>query len=250
MSASVAGNPDDKMTNFFITGFSGVGAGALQMTYAYKKSEHNDVAHSLFRNFEMDSSENSELRKAVIRLATRARHGRNPDWLRRLRRMTRENLMTQLHLVLRQTGYRAIVRLYNAFVHSRQVQIVIEDDVFERRLGGLHVFRGISLARDERLGKSTNIFYKIIYLYFLFTYFLFIALESLLRDDSNTDSDSTFFEENSIMASPQHSVRTAGIINHAARRHSNTVSDSINLEEENPIDGEAPPARGACSRYI
>ena len=58
------------------------------MTYAYKKSEHNDVAHSLFRNFEMDSSVNNELRKTVIRLAARARHGRNPDWLRRLCRMS------------------------------------------------------------------------------------------------------------------------------------------------------------------
>ena len=90
------------------------------MTYAYKKSEHNDVAHSLFRNFEMDSSVNNELRKAVIRLAARARHGRNPDWLRRLRRMSRENLITQLRLVLRQTGYRAIVRLYNRPGGGRQ----------------------------------------------------------------------------------------------------------------------------------
>ena len=35
------------------------------MTYAYKKSEHNEVAHSLFGNFEMDSSVNNELRKVV-----------------------------------------------------------------------------------------------------------------------------------------------------------------------------------------
>ena len=41
------------------------------------------------------------------------------------------------------------------------------------------------------------------------------------------------------MASPQHSARTAGIINHAARRHSD--SNSINLEEEeNPIEVEDP----------
>ena len=144
---------------FFITSFSGVGAFALQMTYAYKKSEHHDVAHSLFGNFEMDNSINNELRKAVLRLAARARHGRNPDWLRRLRRISRENLITQLRLVLRQTGYRAIVRLYNAFAHSREVQRVIEDDVFEHSLGGLHVFRGISLAHEERLGKSKNIFF-------------------------------------------------------------------------------------------
>ena len=38
----------------------------------------------------------------------------------------------------------------------------------------------------------------------------------------------------------QHSARTAGILNHAARRYSDTDSDSINLEEENPIDVEAP----------
>ena len=94
----------------------------------------------------MDSSVNNDLRKAVIRLAARARHGRNSDWLRRLRRMSRENLITQLRLVLKQTGYRAIVRHYNAFAHSRQVQTVIEDDVFERRLGGLHVFRGTSIS--------------------------------------------------------------------------------------------------------
>ena len=185
MAASAAGNPDDdEMTNFFITGFSGVGAGALQMTYAYKKSEHNDVAHSLFGNFEMDSSVNNELRKAVIRLAARARHGRNPDWLRRLRRMSRENLITQLRLVLRQTGYRAIVRLYNAFAHSRQVQTVIEDDVFERRLGGLHVFRGISLARDERLGKSTNIFLffsKYLSRFFIYIFFIYSFRESFTR---------------------------------------------------------------------
>ena len=213
----------------------------MQMTYVYKKSEHHDVAHSLFRNFEMANSVNNELRKAVLRLAARARHGRNPNWQRRLRRMSRENLITQLRLVLRQTGYRARVRFCNAFAHSRQVQTVIEDNVFERRLGGLHVFRGISLAREERLGKSKNIiFFKIIYLDFLFTYFLFIALESLLRDDSDTDSDSTFFEENSIAASPQHSARTAGILNHAARRHLDTDSDSITLEQENPIVFEGP----------
>ena len=85
---------------------------------------------------------------------------------------------------------------------SPEVQRVIEDDVFERRLGGLHEFRGISLEREERLGKSKNIFFfKIIYLAFLFTYFLFIAWESLLHDDSDTDSDSTFFVENSIAVS-------------------------------------------------
>ena len=181
---------------------SAIGAGALQMTYAYKKSEHHDDAHSLFENVEMDNSVNNELRKAVLRLAARTRHGRNPDWLRRLRRMSRENLITQLRLVLRQTGYRATFRLYNAFAHSRQVQTVIEDDVFQRRLGGLHVFRGISLAREERLGKSKNIFFFLNNLssFFLFTYFLFIALESLLDDDSDKDSDSTFFEENSIAA--------------------------------------------------
>ena len=44
---------DDEMTNFFITSCSGVGAGALQMAYAYKKAEHHDVAHSLFGNFEI-----------------------------------------------------------------------------------------------------------------------------------------------------------------------------------------------------
>ena len=54
----------------------------------------------------MDNSANNELRKAVLRLAARARHGRNPDWLRRLRRMSRENLITQLRLVLRQARYR------------------------------------------------------------------------------------------------------------------------------------------------
>ena len=97
MAASAAGNPDDEMTNFFITGFSGVGAGALQMTYAYKKSEHNDVAHSLFGNFEMDSSVNNGLRKAVIRLAARARPGRNPDWFGRLRRMSREKVFLAWH---------------------------------------------------------------------------------------------------------------------------------------------------------
>ena len=71
MAESAAGNPDDEMTNFLITDFSGVGAVALQMTYAYKKSEQNDDAHSLFGNFEMDSSVNNE-----IRLAAKARHGR------------------------------------------------------------------------------------------------------------------------------------------------------------------------------
>ena len=135
--------------------------------------------------------------------------------------MSRENLITQ-------------------FAHSRQVQTVIEDDVFERRLGGLHVFRGISLAHEERLGKSKNIiFFKIIYLDFLFTYFLFIALESLLRDDYDTDSDSTFFEENSIAATPQHSARTAGILNH----QNFVVAAGIAIivyEIQNLGNGEAP----------
>jgi len=120
----------------------------------------------------MDNSVNIELRKAVLRLAARARHGRNPAWVRRVRRMSRENLITQLRLVLRQTGYRAIVRLYNAFAHSREVQCVIEDDVFDRRLRSLPVFRGIALAREERLGKSKkHFFFKIIFITFLLTYF-------------------------------------------------------------------------------
>ena len=59
---------DDEMTNFFIRSFSGVGAGALQMTYVYNKSEHHDVAHSLFGNFKMDNGVNNELQKAVLRL--------------------------------------------------------------------------------------------------------------------------------------------------------------------------------------
>ena len=107
---------DDEMANFFITSFSGVGAYALQMTYAYKKSEHHHVAHSLFGNFEMDNSLNNELRKSVLRLAARARHGRNPDWLRRYRCMSRENLITQLRLVLRQTS--GIVQELGFIMHS------------------------------------------------------------------------------------------------------------------------------------
>ena len=171
------------MTNFFIAGFSGVVVGALQMTYAYKKSEQKNVAHSRIGNFEMDSSVHHELRKAVIRLAARARHGRNPEWLRRLRRMSCADLMTQLRLVLRHTGYRAIVRLYNAFAHSRAVQAVIEDDVFERRLGGMHVFRSISLARDERLGKSTNIFFfqNNLSIFFIYIFFIYSFRESFTR---------------------------------------------------------------------
>ena len=74
--------------------------------------------------------------------------------------MLRENLIIKLRLVLRQTRSRVIVRHYNAFAHSRKVQRVIEDDVFEHSLGGLHVFRGISLAREERLGMSKNIIFQ------------------------------------------------------------------------------------------
>ena len=74
--------------------------------------------------------------------------------------MSRENLTAQLHRLLRVTGYRAIVRLYNLFVHSREVQRVIEDNVFDRQFNDLHVLRSIANAREERLGKSKTFFSK------------------------------------------------------------------------------------------
>ena len=120
----------------------------------------------------MDNDANRALRRAVLRLAARARDGRNPDWLRHLRRMSCENLSVQLSLLLRATGYRTIVRLYNSFVHSREVQRVIEDDVFERQLSSLYVFRGIANVREERLGKSKffqNNFH-FIYIFFIYSF--------------------------------------------------------------------------------
>ena len=53
-----------------------------------------------------------------------------------------------------------IARLYNLFRHSREVQRDIEDDVFDRQLNDLYVFRSIANAREERLGKSETIFSK------------------------------------------------------------------------------------------
>ena len=97
---------------------------------------------------------NRSLRQAVLRLAARARHGRNPEWLRHLRRMSYENLSSQLRVLLRASGYRVTVRLYISFAHSREVQRVIEDDVFDRELISLYVFHVRTNGREERLGKS------------------------------------------------------------------------------------------------
>ena len=93
---------------------------------------------------------NRSLRQALRRLSARTIHGRNFIWLWRLRRMSRENLTAQLYRILRSTGYRAIVRLYNLFEHSREVRRVIEDNVFDRQLNNLYVFRCIANAREER----------------------------------------------------------------------------------------------------
>ena len=46
------------------------------------------------------------------------------------------------------------VRLYISFAHSREVQRVIEDDVFDRELISLYVFHVRTNGREERLGKS------------------------------------------------------------------------------------------------
>ena len=105
----------------------------------------------------MDNA-NRSLRQVVLRLAAGVRHGRNPNWVRRLRRMSCKNLASQLHLVFRSSRYRTIARLYNSFAHSREVWRVIKDNVFDRQLNGLYVFRGIENAREERLGKSKTFF--------------------------------------------------------------------------------------------
>ena len=58
------------------------------------------------------------------------------------------------------------------------------------------MFRSIANAREECLGKSETFFLKIIFIFI--NIFLFIALESLIRDDDSDtmQSDSTYFEEN------------------------------------------------------
>ena len=145
-------------------------------------SVHSEVSREMF-------DANRSLQQAVLRLAARARHGRNHNWLRRLRRMSSENLSAQLHLILRSTGYRMIARLYNSFVHSREVRRVIEDDVFDRQLNGLYVFRSIANARKERIDQSKTFFLKIIFIFI--NIFLFTALESLMRDDDDDNSDMT-----------------------------------------------------------
>ena len=72
------------------------------------------------------------------------------DVVWRLRRMSCENLSAQLHRIRRSTAYRAIVRLYNLFAHSLEVRHIIEDNVFDRELNDLYVFRSIVNAREER----------------------------------------------------------------------------------------------------
>ena len=101
----------------------------------------------------MDNA-NRSLGWALMQLSARLFHGRNSIWLWRLRCMSRENLIAQLHGLLRVTGCRVIARLYNLFRHSREVQRVIEDNIFDRQLNDLYVFRSIVNAREDRLGKS------------------------------------------------------------------------------------------------
>ena len=81
------------------------------------------------------------LREAVLRLAAQLRYSRGDAWRARLRTLISEELIVQLRRLLRVSDYRAIVRLFRTFRHSRVVQLAIGEHVVACNLERLPVFR-------------------------------------------------------------------------------------------------------------